>query len=105
MLEEHLVHMPELPLGSRSLRRFGSMSGVRMKVRHGKMAKDKAQVWTQLPLDLFHNRIGKSAIGTFVIPVLHQCHRRGERPLSMIAFTHGYGEMRHLHRRFIVLIK
>jgi hypothetical protein len=67
-----------------------------MRLRQGKMAKDKAQVWTQLPLDFFHDGIGKAAIGTFIVTVLNQRHSGGERPLSVIAFAHGYCEMRHL---------
>ncbi len=67
VLEQHLVHLPELALGCGSFRCFCSMPGMRMQLRHGKMAKDKAQVRTQLPLDFFHDRIGEAAVGTFVV--------------------------------------
>src|SRR5579864_1005896 len=55
MLEQHLVHLPELALRSGSFRCLRSMPGMRMHLRHGKMAKDEAQIWTQLPLDFFHD--------------------------------------------------
>ena len=42
VLEQHLVHVPKLALGSSSFRRFRSMPGMRMNLRQGKMAKDKA---------------------------------------------------------------
>src|SRR5712692_1213771 len=42
MLEKHLVHLPELALRSGSFRCFRSMPGMRMHLRHGKMAKDEA---------------------------------------------------------------
>src|SRR2546425_667797 len=77
VLEQHVVHLPKLALGCGSFRCFRRMPDMRMHLRHGKMAKDKAQVWTQLPLDFFHDRKGKAAIGTFVVTVLNQCHRRG----------------------------
>ena len=42
MLEQHLVYVPKLVLDGSCLRRFRGMPGMRMNVRQGKMAKDKA---------------------------------------------------------------
>jgi len=42
VLEQQIMHVPKLALGGSPFRRFRSMPGMRMNLRQGKMAKDKA---------------------------------------------------------------
>src|SRR2546421_5726943 len=72
------------------------MPGMRMNVRLGKMAIDEAQSGTHLSLDFFHNRVGLSTVGAFVVSVLHQGHLCRCRPLYMIALAHRHRESWHL---------
>src|SRR5690349_13793297 len=88
MLKEGVMHLPELPLFSSSFRGLCRMLSMRMCLSQGKVPKDKAQPLPQSSLDLLHDGIGLSTIGTLIIPVFYQGHRSGFWPLLMIALTH-----------------
>src|SRR4029077_754154 len=76
VLVEAIVHLPEPALGGGRLRGFGRLNSVRMHVPQGKVAKDRPELVAQGALKLFHDRIGGTAIGAFIVAVLDQGHRR-----------------------------
>jgi hypothetical protein len=92
MLEEVIMHLPELLLDGGSFRGLGGMLSMRVALGQGKVPKDKAQPIAQPSLNLFDDGIGLPTIGTLIIAVFHQGHRGGFWSLLMIALAHWYRE-------------
>src|SRR4029077_14060127 len=57
---------------------------VRMRRRDREVAKDEPQLLTHTRLHLLDDRISGAAIGTLVVPVLDQSHRRIRPTLNMV---------------------
>src|SRR6266853_3247934 len=87
MLEERIVHLPELPLRPGRLGRFGSVRRVRMHLAEGEVAKHEPHTRAECPLNGLHDRVGLAAVRTFVIPILDERDWRSRRALRVIAIA------------------
>src|SRR5215471_7490231 len=90
------MHLPKLALSGSGLRALGSMSRMWVGTGEWKVAKGKPQPGAHLPLDLFDDGIGSSAIGALEISVFHECHAGSRRPPHMVTLAHRQGKHWHL---------
>src|SRR5919197_4164419 len=84
MLVQAVVHFPKFILCSGALCSFCCMLGVRMHLCNGKIAKYETEFSSKTLLYVFDYRISLSTIGTFIIAIFNQSHRRCIRPLNVI---------------------
>src|SRR5579871_6432057 len=95
MLEQRVVHLPELPLCTGGFGGFGCVLGVRMYLRERKVAEYKPQLPAQALLNGLDDDKGLSAVGTFIVPVLDERHGSAVRSLYVVAFTDRQHELAH----------
>src|SRR6266576_673635 len=86
MLEEVVMHLPELFLGGGSFRGLRGMLSMRVALGQGKVPKDKAH--PQTSLDLLDDGLGLPKIRTLIIAVFHPGTRGGCWSLLMLALAH-----------------
>ena len=79
VLEQQVVHLPELALRRRRLGRLGRELGVRVDVGERQVAEDVAQVVAELRHDLAHDRLGAAAEGALEVAVLDERDGRARR--------------------------
>ena len=84
MLVEQIMHLPELALRGRCLRRFRRMLGMRMRLGQREIPKHKTHLVAKAFLQGLHDRIRLAAVWTLVIAVLDDRHRRLRRSLRVI---------------------
>src|SRR6266700_4134021 len=63
------------------------MQRVRMDIDEREVAKDKAQLVSELLLNRSHNSRGLAGIRAFVVAILHQGDRSCGRSLTVVSFT------------------
>src|SRR5262249_19349950 len=93
VLVQHVVHLPELPLGAGCLSCFCRMLRVWVRGAERKVAEDKAQPVTQAALRGLDDRGGHAAIWALVIAVVHQAEWRVRKPLGMVALAYREGQV------------
>src|SRR5260370_27567380 len=96
VFEQVVVHLPKLALSGRSLGSLGGMSRMWVDTGDWKVAKGKPQPGAHLPLDLFDDGMGSSAIGALVISIFHECHACSRWALHMVTIAHRHGKLWHL---------
>jgi len=89
VLEEKVVHLPELALRARCLRRFGRALRVRMRLRKRKVAEDETEIGSERPPDLLHDRIRRTTVRALVVAVFGQRHRGAVGPRPMVVRRDG----------------
>jgi hypothetical protein len=95
--EEHVVHLPEPALRSRTLRRLGRRFGVGMRLGQREVAVNEPELIAHIAPDSLHYRIGASAVGAFEIAVFDERHRSIARAQRVIAFVYRNCKLRYLH--------
>jgi hypothetical protein len=85
MLEEGVMHLPELAVGRRGLGRFRRVLGMGVDVAQGEVPVDETQLVTQLALQSLDDMVGKATVRALVIGVLDQCHRCSGWSLHVIS--------------------
>src|SRR5262245_29837780 len=94
VLVERVVHLPELPLARSRLGRLGCLLGVRVGRRDREVAKDESELLAHSRLDLFDDRVRRTAIRALVIAVLEEGHSGVGRTLDVIALrVDGNGQL------------
>ena len=84
-LVEEVVHLPEAALRGGRLRSLSGTAGTRMHRVEREVPEDEAHLLTYPLLQLLEHGVGFSAIGTFVVAILHKRHRRVLRPARMVS--------------------
>src|SRR2546422_4196012 len=99
ILVEKIVHLPEPPLGGGRL--GGCCGPFRLWVggRDGEVSEDEPQLRSKFLLDLLHDRVGRAAVGTLVVPVLDEHHSGIGRPFNVVPLSDGQGQSRRLVTR------
>ena len=59
-----------------------------------KVAEDEPELVAERALDLLHDRIGRAAVGTLVVSVLDERHRRIGIALDVVALADRHGQPR-----------
>src|SRR5882672_2086217 len=90
VLEEHVVHFPELPLLGRRLRRLRRMLGVRVDLGQRKIAEHEAEAFAQAPLHLADDGMSAPAMWAFVVTVFDE----GDRSVVGARAVVGIGDRR-----------
>jgi len=85
--------VPELAQRTRRFRRLRRMFGMRMHLGQREIAEDKAHPVAHHFLNLFDNRVGPAAIGTFVVAILDERDGCIHRPLNVIATRYRQREL------------
>src|SRR3989441_5096172 len=99
ILVEKIVHLPEPPLGGGRLGGFRGPFRIRVGGRDGEVSEDEPQLCSKFLPDLLHDRIGRAAVGTLVVPVLDE-HQSGiGRPFNVVPLSDGQGQSRRLVTR------
>src|ERR687888_1317837 len=97
MLVQAVVHFPKFILCSGALCSFRCMLGVRMHLCNGKIAKYETKLVSKTLLYVFDYRISLSAIGTFIIAIFNQSHRRCIRSLGVITLANRQSQLCGFH--------
>jgi hypothetical protein len=84
-LVEEVVHLPEAPLRGCRLRSLSGTAGTGMHRVEGEVPEDEAHLLTYSVLQLLDYGVGFSAVGAFVVAILHKRHRRVLRPARMVS--------------------
>src|SRR6476660_5159676 len=84
VLVELVVHLPEPVLGSGGLGRLRRVLGMRMRGSDREVAEREPELLSHPFLDLLDDRVGLPAVGTLIVAVLHEGHRRIRRTLDVI---------------------
>src|SRR6202795_5307745 len=75
VLEDQVMHVPELAMCRGKLRGFGGGLGVWMYFSQREVSKDKPQLFSQLLLKLFDDRVCVSTVRAFVVAIYDQSDR------------------------------
>src|ERR1041385_3632715 len=92
VLEDQIVHFPEPALRARRLGGFGRELRVWMQVLEREIPEPDADQVTRLLLELLEDRVGRSAKGTFEVPILDEGHRGRGRTAEMVVLVDRRGE-------------
>src|SRR6267378_4659749 len=90
------MHLPEPPLDGRRLRGFRRPFRLRVRGGNGEVSENEPEPRSKFLLDLFHDRVGRPAVRTLVVPILDEHHSGIRRPLTMVTFTDGQRQSRRL---------
>src|SRR5260370_41823260 len=75
VLEDQVMHVPELAMVGGKLSRFGGGLCVWMYFSQREVSKDKPQLFSTLLLERFDDRVCMSAVRTFVVAIFDQSNR------------------------------
>src|SRR5260370_41302766 len=75
VLEDQVMHVPELAMLGGKLSRFGGGLCVWMYFSQREVSKDKPQLFSELLLKRFDDRVCMSAVRTFVVAIFDQSNR------------------------------
>src|SRR2546421_11043120 len=92
VVEDGVMHLPELALSCGGLCCQSRVQRVRMDFGEREVAKDKAQLVPELLLHRSHDGRRLACIGAFVVAILDQCGSGCCRSLAVVPFTDGYRE-------------
>ena len=87
VVEDIIMHLPELPLSCGCLGGQSRVQRVGMDLGEREVAEDKAQLLPELLLDRSHDGRRLAGVGAFVVAILHESDRGGGRPLTVVSFT------------------
>src|ERR687893_1763321 len=79
------MHLPEAALRGRRLRSLSGTAGTGMHRVEWEMPEGEAHLLAYPLLQLLEHGVGLSAIGTFVVTILHKRHRGVHRPARMVS--------------------
>ena len=82
MLVEEVVHLPEATLSGCRLRSLGGTAGSGMRRVEREVPEDEAHLLTYPLLQLLDHGVSFSAIGTFVVAILHKRRPKELSPSS-----------------------
>src|SRR6266566_3440460 len=99
MVEDIIMHLPELALSCGGLGCQSRVQRMGMDVGEREVAKDKAQLVPELLLDRSYDGRREAGVGAFVVAILHQRDRGGGRSLTVVPFTDGNRKMCSLCHR------
>ena len=85
MVEEQVVHLPELPLRARRLGRLGGQLRARMDVGQRQVAEHEAEVVAEVGEELAQHRLRAPAVRALEVPVFDERDRRVLRPADVVA--------------------
>ena len=89
VLEESVVHLPELPLGRSGFGRLGRVLRVRVRVGARRVTEHEAKAVAEAPLQLLHDGVGATAVVALEVTVFDQRDRRSRRTEGVIARADG----------------
>src|ERR1700688_1845498 len=75
VLEDQVMHLPELAMGCGKLSRFGGGLCIWMYFSQREVSKDKPQLFSQLLLKRFDDRVCMSTVRAFVVAIFNQSDR------------------------------
>src|SRR5258708_27739390 len=75
VLEDQVMHVPELAMVGGKLSRFGGGFCVRMYFSQREVSKDKPQLFSELLLKRFDDRVCTPTVRTFVVAIFDQRNR------------------------------
>jgi len=90
VVKEEIVHLPEMPLCARRLGCLCRSFGVRMRLREGKVSKNKSEGTAHVAPDTLNYRMGATAVRTFEVAVLNECHRCVGGTYRVVTVTNRY---------------
>src|ERR1700747_1008719 len=99
MLEQGVMHLPELALRACCFCRLSCGLGVLVNLDQRKMAVRKAHGGVELLLECFDDGMGRAAVRTLEVAVLQQCYGGVTGPLNVISRSDlqtKNGVLRHL---------
>src|ERR1043166_2624538 len=96
VLEDQVVHLPELSLRGARFGGFGGELCVGMQVREREVPESHPHQVARQLLELLEDRVGHAAVGALEVPVLDQGHRRSGRTPDVVVLVHRTGEPRLL---------
>src|SRR5438445_437739 len=96
VLVEKIMHLPELPLDGGRLGGFRGPFRLRVGGGNGEVSENEPELRPEFLLDLLHDRVGRPAVGTLVIPVLDEHHSSIRRPFNVVPFSDGQSQSRRL---------
>src|SRR5260370_10591040 len=97
VLEDQVMHVPELAMVGGKLSRFGGGLCVWMYFSQREVSKDKPQLFSTLLLERFDNRVCISALRTFVVAIFDQSNRGIAGTFSAVRRAHW--SLRRWHKR------
>src|SRR5882672_6503160 len=92
VLEDRIVHFPELALVRRRLGGLGRVLRVRVHLAEREISKDESEALAKLLLNGFHDRIRAPAMRALVVSVLDERDGRAGRTLRVVARANRQGE-------------
>src|SRR5438093_13611019 len=72
ILVQKIVHLPELPLDGGRLGGFRGPFRLRVGGGNGEVSEAEPELRPAFLLDLLHDRVGRPALGTLIIPVIEE---------------------------------
>src|SRR5260370_10093418 len=75
VLEDQVMHVPELAMGCGKLSGFGGGLGIWMYFSQREVSKDKPQLFSQPLLKRFDDRVCVSTVRAFVVAIFDQSNR------------------------------
>src|ERR1700688_5304445 len=85
VLEDQVMHVPELAMCRGKLRGFGGGLCVWMYFSKREVSKDKPQLFSQLLLKRFDDRVCMSTVRAFVVAIFNQSDRGVGRTLRVVS--------------------
>ena len=86
VLEQGVVHLPELALRRRGFRGFGRRQRVLVRVRQRKVAEHKSQLASEPPLGLFDDEMSLATMRALEVAELHERDSRIRWSIGVVAF-------------------
>src|SRR6266571_2716792 len=80
ILVEKIMHLPELPLDGGRLGSFRGPFRLRVGGGNGEVSENEPELRPEFRLDLLHDRVGRSAVGTLVVPYSTSTIRASDGP-------------------------
>src|SRR5437667_7509467 len=92
ILVEKIMHLPELPLDGGRLGGFRGPFRLRVGGGNGEVSENEPELRPEFLLDLLHDRVGRPAVGTLVVPVLDEHHSSARWPFNVVPFSDRQGQ-------------
>src|SRR5438876_3027540 len=86
------MHLPEPPLYGGRLGSFRGPFRLRVGGGYGEVSENEPEPRSEFLLNLLHDWVGRSAVGTLVVAVLDQHHSSARRPFNVVPSSDGQGQ-------------
>src|SRR2546422_2939549 len=96
ILVEKIMQLPELPLDGGGLGGFRGPFRLRGGGGDGEVSENEPELRPQFLLALLHDRVGRPAVGTLVVPVLDEHHSSIGRPFTVVPVSDRQGQFGRL---------